>query len=47
MGHDLCACVNPDNIPSRKMFEKAGYKVVDKTYWLRTYPTSPFEWTDD
>lgn len=46
MGHDAFTCVGQDNAPSNRVFLSAGYKVIDKTYWLRTRPTIPFEWTD-
>lgn len=47
LGHDCCACVGKDNPASCAVFSKLGYKVVDNAYWLRTYPTVPFKWTDD
>ncbi|XP_055918700.1 uncharacterized protein LOC129950806 [Eupeodes corollae] len=48
MNQDVTACVGTQNTPSRKMFERCGFKVVDKAYWLRTYPTiKDFEWVDE
>lgn len=46
LGHDIYGCVSRENHVSRNLFEKVGFKYVDDTYWLRTYPTVPFEWTD-
>lgn len=47
LGQDAFACVGEGNIPSNRMFSSAGFKVIDKAYWLRTHPTMPFQWTDD
>ncbi|XP_055598405.1 uncharacterized protein LOC129747982 [Uranotaenia lowii] len=46
MNQDCFAFVSSDNIPSTKMFEKLGFLQIDIAYWLRTYPTVPFEWND-
>lgn len=46
IGHDTFAFVGESNIPSKAMFEKLGFKVIDTGYWLRTYPTSDFHWND-
>lgn len=47
MDQDVTACVNPDNTPSRRLFESCGFKVVDRAYWLRTYPTKDLVWSDE
>lgn len=46
IGHDTFAFVGETNIPSRSMFEKVGFEVIDTAYWLRTFPTFDFHWTD-
>ncbi|XP_055597620.1 uncharacterized protein LOC129747426 [Uranotaenia lowii] len=46
MNQDCFAFVNSGNIPSKRMFEKLGFLQIDTAYWLRTYPTEPFEWSD-
>lgn len=46
IGHDTFAFVNATNIPSKTMFEKLGFKHIDTGYWLRTFPTFDFHWTD-
>ena len=43
---DTFALVGPRNIPSQKMFEKAGFRHIDDAYWLRTLPTFDFTWED-
>ncbi|XP_004530386.1 uncharacterized protein LOC101459787 [Ceratitis capitata] len=47
-GDDVMALVNEVNLASRGMFDKLGFKIVDKCYWLRTFPTSDVErmWPD-
>uniref|UniRef100_A0A1I8Q446 N-acetyltransferase domain-containing protein n=1 Tax=Stomoxys calcitrans TaxID=35570 RepID=A0A1I8Q446_STOCA len=46
-GNDVMALVNEENRPSRGMFEKLGFTVTDRCYWLRTYPTvENFAWPD-
>ncbi|XP_061397712.1 uncharacterized protein LOC133333410 [Musca vetustissima] len=46
-GEDVMALVNEDNKPSRGMFEKLGFTVTDRCYWLRTFPTMEnFTWPD-
>lgn len=47
MDQDVMACVNPDNTPSKRLFDNCGFKVVDRAFWLRTFPTKDFEWTDE
>lgn len=47
MGEDVFAAVGEHNIPSNKMFTRAGFTVTDRVYWLRTIPTVPFQWSDD
>ncbi|XP_035912823.1 uncharacterized protein LOC118512459 [Anopheles stephensi] len=47
LGHDCFALVNAANVPSKKMFERIGFKHDGEAYWLRTIPTVPnFEWED-
>ncbi|XP_055838916.1 uncharacterized protein LOC129906945 [Episyrphus balteatus] len=46
MDQDVMACVGHENTPSKRLFESCGFKVIDKAFWLRTYPTKDFEWTD-
>ncbi|KAM7340993.1 uncharacterized protein ACRADG_001121 isoform 3-T5 [Cochliomyia hominivorax] len=38
-GDDVMALVNEENKPSRAVFEKLNFKVTDRCYWLRSYPT--------
>ncbi|XP_019895275.2 uncharacterized protein LOC101899503 [Musca domestica] len=46
-GEDVMALVNEDNKASRGMFEKIGFTVTDRCYWLRTLPTAEnFTWPD-
>lgn len=45
--HDTYALVSDENWPSRLMFEKLGFKPIENTCWLRTYPTIPFHWKDE
>ncbi|XP_073821021.1 uncharacterized protein [Musca autumnalis] len=46
-GEDVMALVNEDNQPSRGIFEKLGFTVTDRCYWLRTLPTvENFSWPD-
>lgn len=47
LNQDCFALVNNSNIPSKRMFEKLGFRHTDFAYWLRTYPTVPFQWSDD
>ncbi|XP_055550857.1 uncharacterized protein LOC129733217 isoform X2 [Wyeomyia smithii] len=47
INEDCFALVNSANIPSKRMFEKLGFRHSDYAYWLRTYPTEPFQWTDE
>lgn len=45
---DTFALVGVDNVASRKMFSKLGFKYADDAYWLRTYPLDEkFEWIDE
>lgn len=47
MDQDTFALVGPHNEPSKRMFEKIGFKVQDYCYWLRTIPTVPtVQWED-
>lgn len=32
-GEAVLAPVLPENMPSRKMFEKLGFKIIDTVYW--------------
>lgn len=41
---DTFAMVHEDNIESRRMFQKVGFKVVDYSYWLRTDPLVETDW---
>uniref|UniRef100_A0A1A9WXN2 N-acetyltransferase domain-containing protein n=1 Tax=Glossina brevipalpis TaxID=37001 RepID=A0A1A9WXN2_9MUSC len=44
-GADVMALVNEENQPSRGMFEKLGFSVIARCYWLRTLPTqSHYQW---
>ncbi|XP_075154032.1 uncharacterized protein LOC142227389 [Haematobia irritans] len=46
-GNDVMALVNETNLPSRGMFEKLGFVVTDRCYWLRTFPTiKNFTWPE-
>lgn len=48
LGHSCVACVLETNTPSRAIFEKLGYKVVDNVYWIGALPENEhFEWNDD
>ncbi|XP_058818039.1 uncharacterized protein LOC131681315 [Topomyia yanbarensis] len=47
MQQDCFALVSSGNIPSKRMFEKLGFRHTDFAYWLRTYPTEPFQWIDE
>lgn len=47
MGHDTTALVGEANLPSRKLFESLGFKLLDTAYWLRTYPLNDFHWVDE
>ncbi|XP_063702947.1 uncharacterized protein LOC134832746 [Culicoides brevitarsis] len=33
-GFDTLACVTEGNIPSMKLFEKLGFEIIDKVYWV-------------
>lgn len=47
---DTYAYVLDDNVPSRKLFEKCNFKIVDEVFWLFTKPMNPdvsFDWTRD
>ncbi|XP_052896513.1 uncharacterized protein LOC128303563 [Anopheles moucheti] len=46
LGHDCCALVNANNVPSKRMFERMGFKHSGEAYWIRTIPTVPNEWQD-
>uniref|UniRef100_A0A182WFH2 N-acetyltransferase domain-containing protein n=1 Tax=Anopheles minimus TaxID=112268 RepID=A0A182WFH2_9DIPT len=39
LGHDCFALVNANNVPSRTMFERIGFKHRGEAYWIRTIPT--------
>ncbi|KAL9928868.1 uncharacterized protein ACN427_008247 [Glossina fuscipes fuscipes] len=44
-GTDIMALVNEENRPSRGMFEKLGFSVIARCYWLRTFPIqSHYQW---
>lgn len=45
LGEDVFACVGETNVESNKMFTSAGFKVIDRAYWLKTRPTKA--WVDD
>lgn len=46
-GDDVVALVNPENTPSRGMFNKLGFTVTERCYWLRTFPTvANYSWPD-
>lgn len=38
-GDDVIALVSDTNEASRSMFTKQGFKIIDRCYWLRTFPT--------
>lgn len=44
---DSYACVNKNNVPSIKMFEKIGFRHVDDVHWIMTYSTEMFTWHDN
>lgn len=44
---DTFALVGPSNTASVRMFEKLGFKRLEDSFWLRTDPTVPFQWSDD
>lgn len=46
LDQDVCACLVSSNKTSRRIFEKIGFNIVDKVYWLRTTPLIPNEWYD-
>ncbi|XP_050078276.1 uncharacterized protein LOC126565171 [Anopheles maculipalpis] len=47
LGHDCFGLVNVANEPSKRMFEKIGFKQDGKAYWVRTIPTVPdYDWED-
>ncbi|KAH8391799.1 hypothetical protein KR215_004096, partial [Drosophila sulfurigaster] len=47
LGQDVMALVNPQNTPSRVMFDKLGFKVIDQCHWLRTQPLNgEFTWPE-
>lgn len=46
MDQDTFALVDGLNEPSKRMFEKIGFKVVDHTCKIRTKPTISFKWKD-
>lgn len=47
LNQDCFALVGNSNIPSKRMFEKIGFRHTDFAYWLRTYSTYAFQWSDD
>lgn len=36
MGHDSYAGIADENISSKRLFEKIGFKAAGRLYWLRT-----------
>ena len=46
IGHDAYGLVKPTNYPSRGTFEKVGFTMIGKAYWIRNVPTFDFHWTD-
>ena len=46
LGQDCFALVNAANVPSKKMFERIGFKHDGEAYWVRTLPTVAGEWKD-
>lgn len=36
MGHDIFAGILEKNTPSRKLFEKHGYKSIGEVHWIAT-----------
>lgn len=46
LNQDCFALVGNANVPSKRMFEKLGFRHTDFAYWTRTYPTAPFQWSD-
>uniref|UniRef100_A0AAG5DSD7 N-acetyltransferase domain-containing protein n=1 Tax=Anopheles atroparvus TaxID=41427 RepID=A0AAG5DSD7_ANOAO len=46
LGQDCFALVNAANIPSKRMFERIGFKHTDEAYWIRNFPTVPSDWQD-
>lgn len=45
---DTFALVGCENVPSQRMFEKIGFKIINDVYWTRTYPINgePAKWSD-
>lgn len=43
MGHDGFAGILEDNYASRALFERLGFKVIDRIHWYATI----HEWKDD
>lgn len=46
LGLDVCACVDQENVPSNTLFERAGFTIIDSTYWIRPYASVPQKWVD-
>lgn len=46
LGQDTFALVDTGNEPSRRMFEKIGFKATDHTFKIRTKSLVPFKWED-
>lgn len=46
MNQDTFALVDGQNVPSKRMFEKVGFEVIDHTFKIRTKPTVTFTWED-
>nr|XP_040239532.2 uncharacterized protein LOC120959876 isoform X1 [Anopheles coluzzii] len=46
LGQDCFALVNAANVPSKKMFERIGFKHDGEAYWVRNFPTVSREWKD-
>ncbi|XP_053675804.1 uncharacterized protein LOC128726046 [Anopheles nili] len=47
LGQDCFTLVNRKNEPSKRMFEKIGFKHDGEAYWIGTRPTAPdMEWVD-
>lgn len=36
LGHDMYASILEKNDPSRKLFEKNGYRLIDEVHWIMT-----------
>lgn len=48
---DTFALVGTQNAASQNLFKKLGFNYADDAFWLRTFPTTPFEqnlkWSDN